>query len=288
MSTLEEYVQQLAPRFGVLAESNTYQLTVIAGNTDVAVGDLFLLPCDRGAERFYIFRTTQYANIMNRTMEMNDVARNKLTMEGSYFSEDWGEEKLIELKGIVLGYSQRDVGNDTWSFHRPRRLPQHLTDVYHVAPNRPEVAEVVRELMQSQLGTCGIYIGDLLAGEQPLTNVPVYLPSFAFSHHIGVFGRTGCGKSNLMMVLLLQSCSTIKHYPNQAFATARFLFLQSILMMNSAVGTIQAEVLTEFMASLKGTHQRSSHNWSSRFTTLPPAMRAIRDWNVVLPSPVPM
>ncbi len=52
MATLGEYVQQLAPRFGVLAESNTYQLTVIAGNTDVAVGDLFLLPCDRGAERF--------------------------------------------------------------------------------------------------------------------------------------------------------------------------------------------------------------------------------------------
>ncbi len=59
---------------------------------------------------------------MNRTMEMNDVARNKLTMVGSYFSEDWGEEKLIELKGIVLGYAQRNVGNDTWSFHRPRRL----------------------------------------------------------------------------------------------------------------------------------------------------------------------
>lgn len=202
MPTLQEHVETLQPRFGVLAESNTYQLTVIAGNTDVAVGDLFLLPCDRGAERFYIFRTTQYANIMNRTIELNDVARNKLTMEDSYFSEDWGEEKLVELKGIVLGYAQRDSVDDAWSFHRPRRLPQHLTDVFHVAPNRPEIANVVRELMQSQLGTSGIYIGDLLAGEQPLTSVPVYLPSFAFSHHIGVFGRTGCGKSNLMMVLL--------------------------------------------------------------------------------------
>lgn len=202
MDTFQQYIEKLKPRFGVLAESNTYQLTVIAGNTDVAVGDLFLLPCNRGAERFYIFRTTQYANIMNRTMEMNDVARNKLTMEDSYFSEDWGEEKLIELKGIVLGYAQRNTDEDAWSFHRPRRLPQHLTDVYHVAPNRPEVADVVRKLMQSQLGTDGIYIGDLLAGERPLEGVPVYLPPFAFSHHIGIFGRTGCGKSNLMMVLL--------------------------------------------------------------------------------------
>lgn len=202
MPTLAEMVTQLGERYGVLAESNTYQLTVIAHNSDVAVGDLFLLPCDRGAERFYVFRTTQYANIMNRTMEMNDVARNKLTMPDSYFSEDWGEEKLIELKGIVLGYAERDAVLDEWTFHRPRRLPQHLSDVFHVAPNRPEVAVVVRTLMQSQLGQEGIYIGDLLAGESSLPGVPVYLPPFAFSHHIGIFGRTGCGKSNLMMVLL--------------------------------------------------------------------------------------
>jgi hypothetical protein len=202
MPSLTEFVTQLQPRFGVLAESNTFQLTVIAGNTDVAVGDLFLLPCDRGAERFYIFRTTQYANILNRSLEMNDIARNKLTMPDSYFSEDWGDEKLIELKGMVLGYAERDPSTDEWSFHRPRRLPQHLSDVFHVAPDRPEVAAVVRTLMQSQLGQNGIYIGDLLAGERPLEGVPVYLPPFAFSHHIGIFGRTGCGKSNLMMVLL--------------------------------------------------------------------------------------
>ncbi|MBM4366144.1 MAG: ATP-binding protein, partial [Deltaproteobacteria bacterium] len=35
-----------------------------------------------------------------------------------------------------------------------------------------------------------------------LPEVPVYLPIEALSHHIGVFGRTGCGKSNLMMTLL--------------------------------------------------------------------------------------
>jgi hypothetical protein len=208
MATLRELVEQLGKRYGVLAESNTYQLTVIALNSDVAVGDLFLLPCDRGAERFYVFRTTQYANIMNRTIEMNDVARNKLTMPDSYFSEDWGDEKLIELTGIVLGYAERDAPSGQWTFHRPRRLPQHLSDVFHVTPDRPEVAAVVRTLMQSQLGLDGIYIGDLLAGESSLVGVPVYLPAFAFSHHIGIFGRTGCGKSNLMMVLLR---SIMKH-----------------------------------------------------------------------------
>ena len=86
--SLDELVADLGgqdTRFGVLAESNTFQLTVIAKNTDVAVGDLFLLPCKRGPERFYMFRTSQYANIMNRALEMDDVARNKLTMPDSFY-----------------------------------------------------------------------------------------------------------------------------------------------------------------------------------------------------------
>jgi DNA helicase HerA-like ATPase len=56
--------------------------------------------------------------------------------------------------------------------------------------------------MQSQLGSDGLFIGNLLAGEEPLPGVAVQLPPYALSHHIGIFGRTGCGKSNLMMVLL--------------------------------------------------------------------------------------
>jgi Helicase HerA, central domain len=64
------------------------------------------------------------------------------------------------------------------------------------------VAEVVRILMQSQLGSDGLLIGKLLAGEESLPGVPVQLPPYALSHHVGIFGRTGCGKSNVMMVLL--------------------------------------------------------------------------------------
>ena len=202
MATMDELLAALGDRFGVLAESNTYQLTVIARNSDVAVGDLFLLPCRRGPDRFYIFRTTQYANVLNRALEMNDIARNKLTMPDSYLAEDLADEKLIELKGIVLGYAERQGTPDQWTFHRPRRLPQHLSDVFHVDPSNAQVASVVGELMRSQLGDSGLYVGDLLAGESALAGVGVYLPPYALSHHIGIFGRTGCGKSNLMMVLL--------------------------------------------------------------------------------------
>jgi len=197
-SSFDQLLAQLGREFGVLAESDTYQLTVIAHNTDVAVGDLFLLPSRRGhRDRFYIFRTTQYANILNRSLEMADIARNRLTMPDSYFSQDFQEELLLELKGIVLGYAE--VAEDGWAFFRPRRLPEHLTQVYQVTRDS---AVVLRELLASQLGREGLFMGHLLAGEQALENVPVYLPAYALSHHIGVFGRTGAGKSNLMMVLL--------------------------------------------------------------------------------------
>lgn len=202
MATLDELIGVLSPRFGVLAESSTTQLTVIARNSDVAIGDLFILPCRRGPDRMYVFRATEYANILNRAIVMGDIARNKLTMPDSYFAEDLAEEQLVELRGMVLGYAQFDAGARRWSFNRPRRLPQHLTDVFRVDPARPESGTAVSELLRTQLGDSGLAIGHLLAGERPLQTVPVYLPIAALSHHLGVFGRTGCGKSNLMMVLL--------------------------------------------------------------------------------------
>jgi uncharacterized protein len=202
VANLQTLLGQLGERFGVLAESSTNQLSVIARNSDVAIGDMFLLPSRRGADRFYVFRATEYANVLNRTLEMSDVARNKLTMPDSYFSEDLAEEQLVELKGMVLGYAEHLLPTDTWVFKRPRRLPQHLSDVFHVAPDSDKTGEAILELMQSQLGNEGLFVGNLLAGEKALDAVPMHLPAHMFSHHIGIFGRTGCGKSNLMMVLL--------------------------------------------------------------------------------------
>ncbi|GLI06716.1 hypothetical protein YDYSG_27460 [Paenibacillus tyrfis] len=195
---MEQLIEKLGSKFGVLSESDTTQLKIMARNEDIAVGDLFVIPSRRGYERFYIFRAAQYANIMNRTIDMGDVARNKLTMPDSYLSDDLNEEKLIELKGMLLGYSQKDESGK-WQFHRPRRLPEHLTDVYLVTEHN---SEVIKELLGSQLGQDGVFVGHLLAGEKALSNVPVYMPPHSLSHHLGIFGRTGCGKSNLMMVLI--------------------------------------------------------------------------------------
>lgn len=218
MSVLADLITRLGARFGVLAESSTSQLTVVAKNGDVAIGDLFLLPCRRGPERVYVFRATEYANILNRTLEMSDVARNKLTMPDSYFSEDLAEEQLVELRGMVLGYAEHRGEAAGWSFNRPRRLPQHLTDVYRVDPDNLAAGQAVSELLKSQLGEEGLLIGHLLAGEQSLQAVPVRLPVAALSHHIGVFGRTGCGKSNLIMVMLSE---VLRHNQSVAAGTSR-------------------------------------------------------------------
>lgn len=194
---MQDMIEMLGEKFGVLAQSDTSQLTVIAKNKDVAVGDLFVMPSVRGHERFYIFRVSEYANVMNRTINLGDVARNKLTMPDSYMSNDLNDEKLIELRGSMLGYAEQK--NNEWRFYRPRRLPDHLSDVYLISESN---SAAIKTLLESQLGKDGIFIGNLLAGEHPLSGVPVYLPPHAISHHIGIFGRTGCGKSNTMMVLI--------------------------------------------------------------------------------------
>lgn len=200
-SSFQSLIGKLGQPFGILAESNTNQLSVIASNSDIAVGDLFLLPSLRGGiERVYVFRATEYANILNRTIEIEDIARNKLTMPDAYLSDDAIQEKLLALKGIVLGYAEQEGGS--WTYNRPRRLPEHLTHVYHVSKDNFASYAVIAELLESQLPKEGIYLGDMLAGESSLEGVKVFLPAYALSHHIGIFGRTGVGKSNLMMVLI--------------------------------------------------------------------------------------
>jgi hypothetical protein len=206
LSCLEDIIAALggaAQRFGVLAESSTTQLRVIARNSDVAVGDLFLIPSHRGSERVYVFRTTEYANIMNRSLEMGDVARNKLTLPDAYFAEDLAEETLLELSGMLLGYGELQASGE-WAFRRPRRLPDHLADVYRVSSGDCQSPAVMQTLLRAQLGDPDqeLVLGNLLAGEQSLKGVPVSLPVAALSHHIGIFGRTGSGKSNLMMVMI--------------------------------------------------------------------------------------
>lgn len=189
--------------YGVLAGASTSEIVVYARNFDTSIGDLFLIPSDRGGERVYIFRMTQYANVLRREEDMDPMAKNLIAMDDPFYADDFERDKLLRLTGTLLGYSEYVSGS--WKFRSPRKLPAHLSRVFKIGFGEPETVAaqqtVLSDLLREQLHG-GIRIGSLLAGEQALENVPVGIPGEYFAHHIGVFGRTGTGKSNNLMVLI--------------------------------------------------------------------------------------
>ena len=189
--------------FGVLAGASTSEIVVYARNFDTSIGDLFLIPSDRGGERVYIFRMTQYANVLRREEDMDPMAKNLIAMDDPFYADDFERDKLLRLSGSLLGYSE--VYDGQWAFRSPRKLPAHLSRVYKIGfGDSTTIAaqeQVLSELLRAQLSG-GVQVGALLAGEQALTNVQVGIPGEYFAHHIGIFGRTGTGKSNNMMVLI--------------------------------------------------------------------------------------
>ena len=190
--------------FGVLAGASTSEIVVYARNLDTSIGDLFLVPSDRGGERVYLFRMTQYANVLRREEDMDPMAKNLLAMDDPFYADDFISDQLLRLSGTLLGYSEIG-GAGQWVFRTPRKLPAHLSKVYKIgfgdesAIQRQE--QCLAELLATQLGN-GVFVGHLLAGERALTGVRVSIPGEYFAHHLGVFGRTGTGKSNNLMVLI--------------------------------------------------------------------------------------
>jgi DNA helicase HerA-like ATPase len=190
--------------FGVLAGASTSEIIVYARNLDTSIGDFFLIPSDRGGERVYLFRMTQYANVLRREEDMDPMAKNLLAMDDPFYAEDFVSDQLLRLSGSLLGYSEVE-GGGRWVFRAPRKLPAHLSKVYKIgfgdeaAIQRQE--QCLAELLGTQLGH-GVFVGYLLAGERALTGVRVSVPGEYFAHHLGVFGRTGTGKSNNLMVLI--------------------------------------------------------------------------------------
>jgi len=190
--------------FGILAEASTSEIVIYSRNEDTSIGDLFLIPSDRGGERIYVFRMTQYANALRREDEMSPMAKNLIAMDDAFQSDDFDRDKLLRLSGTLLGYSEPD-SDSLWQFRSPRKLPAHLSKVYKVGfgseENVARQEACLRELLDRQLQQ-GVQIGALLAGERPLESVQISIPGEYFAHHLGVFGRTGTGKSNNLMVLI--------------------------------------------------------------------------------------
>jgi hypothetical protein len=190
--------------FGVLAHASTSEIVVYAKNQDTSIGDLFLIPSDRGGERVYLFRMSVYANALRRDEDMEFMAKNELAWADAYYAEDLDRDKLLKLSGVLLGYAELRA-DGRWAFRTPRKLPAHLSKVYKVGFGGPQAIDrqkqCLRDILAEQLGY-GVAVGDLLAGENALSGVSVQIPGEYFAHHLGVFGRTGTGKSNNLMVLI--------------------------------------------------------------------------------------
>jgi hypothetical protein len=148
-----------------------------------------------GRERVFFFRVLGLENYLRQVDNMTRVA-STLMVEGDAYLSGIERNMLLTIGGRMLGYAEKK--GDNWTFKSPRRLPDHLGSVYR--PVKGVSDEFVEEMLDCQT-TGEVYVGDLQVGEETL-NVPVLLPSKFLPMHVGIFGATGAGKSNLMMVLI--------------------------------------------------------------------------------------
>lgn len=188
---------RLGELYGKVGVGNQTTLGIMGRNRDISVGEIFMIYSDRGErERVFFFRVLGLENYLRQVDDMSRIA-GTLMVEGDAYLSGIDRNMLLSLGGRMLGYAEKNEKGE-WTFKSPRRLPDHLASVYRPVPGTSD--EFVREMLSSQ--TDGeVHIGDLQVGEKTL-DVPVKIPIMYLPMHVGIFGSTGAGKSNLMMVLI--------------------------------------------------------------------------------------
>ncbi|MGY5880233.1 MAG: ATP-binding protein [Candidatus Thorarchaeota archaeon] len=188
---------KLGELYGKVGVGNQTLLGIMGRNRDISVGEIFMIYSDRdGNERVFFFRVLGLENYLRQVDDMSRIA-GTLMVEGDAYLSGIDRNMLLSLGGRMLGYAEKDEKGE-WTFKSPRRLPDHLASVYRPVPGTSD--EFVQEMLACQ--TDGeVHIGDLQVGEKTL-NVPVKIPIMYLPMHVGIFGSTGAGKSNLMMVLI--------------------------------------------------------------------------------------
>ena len=199
---MEIDTDKLGELYGKVGVGNQTSLGIMGNNRDISVGEIFMIYSHRdGHERVFFFRVLGLENYLR---QVDDIARvaSTLMVEGDAYLSGIERNMLLSVGGRMLGYAEKE--NNTWTFKSPRRLPDHLASVYRPVPGTSD--ESVRDMLACQ--TDGeIYIGDLQVGENTL-DVPVKVPAEFLPMHVGIFGSTGAGKSNLMMVLIKSMIDT--------------------------------------------------------------------------------
>jgi hypothetical protein len=186
----------LGELFGKVGVGNQTALGIMGSNRDISVGEIFLIYSERdGHKRVFFFRVLGLQNYLRQVDDISRVA-GTLMVEGDSYLSGIERNMLLDVGGRMLGYAEQKDGK--WVFKSPRRLPDHLASVYRPVPGKSD--ETVDMMLETQIGG-EIYIGDLQVGEATL-DVQVKLPAKFLPMHVGIFGSTGAGKSNLMMVLI--------------------------------------------------------------------------------------
>ncbi len=187
---------KLGELYGKVGVGNQTMLGIMGNNRDVSVGEIFMIYSQRdGHERVFFFRVLGLENYLRQVDDMSRVA-GTLMVEGDSYLSGIERNMLLSVDGRMLGYAEDMEGE--WRFMSPRRLPDHLADVYRPIPG---VSDDQVNIMLASQTDGDVYVGDLQVGEKTL-DVPVRIPSKNLPMHVGIFGATGAGKSNLMMVLI--------------------------------------------------------------------------------------
>ncbi|MFW9805156.1 MAG: ATP-binding protein [Candidatus Thorarchaeota archaeon] len=187
---------KLGELYGKVGVGNQTSLGIMGSNRDISVGEIFLIySCRDNHERVFFFRVLGLENYLRQVDDLARIA-GTLMVEGDAYLSGIERNMLLSVGGKMLGYAEKK--GDEWIFHSPRRLPDHLASVYRPVPGTSD--ENVRKMLECQ--TDGeVYVGDLQVGENTL-DVPIKIPAKFLPMHVGIFGSTGAGKSNLMMVLI--------------------------------------------------------------------------------------
>jgi GTPase SAR1 family protein len=187
----------LGELFGKVSVGNQTNLEIMGSNRDISVGEIFIITSERdGHERYFFFRVLGLQNYLRQVDDMSRVA-GTLMVEGDAYLSGIERNMLLDVQGRMLGYAEQEI-DDEWVFRSPRRLPDHLASVYRPVSGISD--PIVSTMLESQIDG-ELYVGNLQVGEKAL-DVPVMIPSKYLPMHVGIFGSTGSGKSNLMMVLI--------------------------------------------------------------------------------------
>ena len=184
----------LDEKFGILSNADINTIEVITKNDDVAIGDIFAIPSKRGYEKFFLFKCTNYSNKMLRQVNLEDPASN-LILKGDSYIANLDSEKTIKVDGTLLGYVTGDLDNG-FTFKKPRRVPEHFSAVFKLTSGSEEMHKNLKIMLETQLEG-DIKIGEWLIGEDAIP-ININIPKDKLPMHVGIWGATGSGKSNLM------------------------------------------------------------------------------------------